>query len=66
MISERMLGLLILSLQITIFCLWKVPDDVKKRYSAATLAAVFVVMVAVAFINLYVAMRALMLITGWS
>lgn len=64
--SDRMIGLLIMSVQIAVIFQLKVPRDVRERYSWVVHLMYFLVIAAAAFVNLYVAMRALMLIGGWS
>lgn len=64
--SSRIVGLLIIAAQITLYVLWKVSSsDDREKFGPFVWIAGFAVVMAVVFANLWVFMKALLLITGW-
>lgn len=63
--STRIAGLLIIAAQITLYVIWKVPSESKEKYTPFVWVTGFAVVLAVVFVNLWVFMKALLMITGW-
>lgn len=63
--SPRIMGLLIIAAQIALYVMWKVTAEQEEKFGVFACVAGFTVVMAVAFVNLWVFMKALLMITGW-
>lgn len=63
--SPRIMGLLIIAAQIALYVMWKVTSSEEEKFGALACITGFAIVMAVVFVNLWVFLKALLMITGW-